>query len=90
LNQNHIIQINKDNPIISEKHTASIGMEKHAAIEPDKTKFFDFANSVNLRGTSGEIGIYFNSKKIGTEIFLQDIINYIKRQSIILTNKIMR
>ena len=66
LNQNHIIQINKDNPIISEKHTASIGMEKHAAIEPDKTKFFDFANSVNLRGTSGEIGIYFNSKKIGT------------------------
>lgn len=66
LNQNHIIQINKDNPIISEKHTASIGMEKHAAIEPDKTKFFDFANNVNLRGTSGEIGIYHNSKKIGT------------------------
>jgi DEAD/DEAH box helicase domain-containing protein len=66
LDQNHIIQINKDNPIISEKHTASIGMEKHAAIEPDKSKFFDFANSVNLRGTSGEIGIYFNSKKIGT------------------------
>ena len=66
LNQNHIIQINKDNPIISEKHTASMGMEKYAVIEPDKTKFFDFANSVNLRGTSGEIGIYFNSKKIGT------------------------
>ena len=66
LSQNHIIQINKDNPIISEKHTASIGMEKHAAMEQDKTKFFDFANSVNLRGTSGEIGIYHNSKKIGT------------------------
>jgi len=66
LNQNHIIEINKDNPIISEKHIVSIGMEKHAAIESDKSKFFDFANSVNLRGASGEIAIFYNSKKIGT------------------------
>ena len=66
LNQNHIIQINKENPIISDKHVASVGIEQHAAIEPDKSKFFDFANNVSLRGTSGEITIYFNSKKIGT------------------------
>jgi DEAD/DEAH box helicase domain-containing protein len=66
LNQEHIIQINKKNPIISDKHVASVGIEQHAAIEHDKSKFFDFANSVSLRGTSGEITIYFNSKKIGT------------------------
>ena len=34
-----------------------MGMEKHAAIESDKSKFFEFANSVNLRGASGEITI---------------------------------
>ena len=66
LNQDHIVQINKENPIIADKHVASIGIEQHAAIEPDKSQFFDFANSVNLRGTSGEIAIYFHSKKIGT------------------------
>ncbi len=66
LNQNHIVEINKDNPIIADKHIASVGIEKHAAIEPDKSKFFDFANSVNLRGASGEVIIYFNNKKIGT------------------------
>ena len=66
LNQDHIIQINKENPIISNKHVASVGIEQHAAMESDKSKFFDFANSVSLRGTSGEITIYFNSKKIGT------------------------
>jgi len=66
LNQDHIIQINKENSIISDKHIASVGIEQHAAIESDKSQFFDFANSVNLRGTSGEITIYFNSKKIGT------------------------
>ncbi|MBT6083075.1 MAG: DEAD/DEAH box helicase [Nitrosopumilus sp.] len=66
LNQNHIIEINKNNSIISEKHIVSIGMEKHAAIESDKSKFFDFANSVNLRGASGEITIFYDSKKIGT------------------------
>jgi hypothetical protein len=42
------------------------GYGKHAAIESDKSKFFDFANSVNLRGASGEITIFYNSKKIGT------------------------
>ena len=66
LNQDHIVQINKENPIIADKHIASVGIEQHAAIEPDKSQFFDFANSVNLRGTSGEIAIYFHSKKIGT------------------------
>ena len=66
LNQNHHVEINKDNSIISEKHTVAIGMEKHAAIESDKSKFFEFANSVNLRGASGEITIFHNSKKIGT------------------------
>ena len=66
LNQNHRVEINKNNPIISEKHTASIAIEKHAAVESDKSKFFDFANSINLRGSSGEITIFYNSKKIGT------------------------
>ena len=66
LNQDHIIELNKENPIISDKHVASLGIEQHASIESDKSQFFDFANSVNLRGTSGEITIYFDSKKIGT------------------------
>ena len=66
LKQNHRVEINKNNPIISEKHIASIEIEKHAAVESDKSKFFDFANSINLRGSSGEIGIFYNSKKIGT------------------------
>ena len=66
LNQNHRVEINKNNPIISEKHAASIEIEKHAAVESDKSKFFDFANSINLRGSSGEITIFYNSKKIGT------------------------
>ena len=66
LNQNHHVEINKDNSIISEKHIVAMGMEKHAAIESDKSKFFEFANSINLRGASGEITIFHNSKKIGT------------------------
>ena len=66
LSQKHLVEINKDNPIISEKHIVAIGMEKHAAMESDKSKFFEFANSVNLRGASGEITIFHNSKKIGT------------------------
>ena len=66
LSQDHVIPINKKNPIISDKHTESIQIEKEAATESDKSQFFDFANSINLRGTSGEISIYYNSKKIGT------------------------
>ncbi|AJW70217.1 DEAD/DEAH box helicase [Nitrosopumilus adriaticus] len=66
LSQDHVIPINKKNPIISDKHTESIEIEEEAATESDKSQFFDFANSVNLRGTSGEIAIYYNSKKIGT------------------------
>ncbi|WP_182130845.1 DEAD/DEAH box helicase [Nitrosopumilus sp. b3] len=66
LSQNHVIPINKKNPIISDKHTESIEIEQEASTESDKSQFFDFANSVNLRGTSGEIAIYYNSKKIGT------------------------
>ena len=66
LSQDHIIQINKENPIISEKHKESIKIEDQAANDFDKSQFFDFANSINLRGASEEIKIYFNSKKIGT------------------------
>lgn len=66
LTQNHVIPINKKNTIIADKHAESIEVEKKAAGESDKSQFFDFANSVNLRGSSGEIAIYFNSKKIGT------------------------
>lgn len=66
LSQDHVIPINKKNPIISEKHEESIEIEDQAADESDKSQFFDFANSVNLRGASGEISIYYNSRKIGT------------------------
>ncbi len=66
LSQDHIIPINKKNPIISEKHEESIEIEKQSAEDSDKAQFFDFANSVNLRGGSGEISIYYNSRKIGT------------------------
>ncbi|MDH3488997.1 MAG: DEAD/DEAH box helicase [Nitrosopumilus sp.] len=66
LTQDHIIPINKKNHIISDKHMESIEIEKEAFTTNDKSKFFDFANSVNLRGSSGEISIYYNSKKIGT------------------------
>ncbi len=66
LTQEHIIPINKKNHIITEKHVESIEIEKQSAIESDKSQFFDFANSVNLRGASGEISIYYNSRKIGT------------------------
>ena len=66
LSQDHIIPINKKNPIISEKHEESVEIEDQAMDESDKSQFFDFANSVNLRGASGEIAIYYNSRKIGT------------------------
>lgn len=66
LGQEHVVRINRNNPIIAEKHTASHGIEQHAATESDKSQFFDFANSVNLRGSSEEVAIHFGSKKIGT------------------------
>ena len=66
LTQEHIIPINKKNPIIADKHAESIEIEKESAGESDKSQYFDFANSINLRGASGEISIYHNSKKIGT------------------------
>ena len=66
LKQDHIIPINKKNPIISDKHIESAEIEEVSATESDKSQFFDFANSINLRGASGEIGIYYNSRKIGT------------------------
>ena len=66
MNQKHMVQINRDNPIIAEKHVASHGIEMHAATESDKSQFFDFANSMNLRGGSEEVLIYFGPKKIGT------------------------
>ena len=66
LAQNHIIPINKENSIISDKHIESIEVERESAEATDKSQFFDFAGSVNLRGTSGEISIYYNSNKIGT------------------------
>ena len=66
LKQDHIVPINKRNPIIAERHAESVEIEDEAAATSDKSQFFDFANSVNLRGASGEISIYHNSMKIGT------------------------
>lgn len=66
LTQNHVIPINKENSIISDKHIESIKIEEKSIHEYDKSQFFDFANNVNLRGSSGEIEIFYDSKKIGT------------------------
>lgn len=66
LSQDHVIPINKKNSIISDKHAESIEIEAESSESSDKSQFFDFANSINLRGASGEIAIYLNSKKIGT------------------------
>ena len=91
LNQNHHVEINKENSIISEKHTVAIGMEKHAAIESDKSKFFEFANSVNLRGVRLEKYQYFIiPKKLELETYLLGITNFIKMEYIILTKKITK
>ena len=66
VSQKHKVQINKENPIISEKHSAAEKIEKEAAHAWDKKQFWDFANGIKLRGTSGEVKIFLNNRLIGT------------------------
>ena len=63
LGQDHIVRINKDNEIISEKHANSEEIEKVASQTSDKKPLWDYANGVNLRGTSGNVKIFISSKK---------------------------
>jgi DEAD/DEAH box helicase domain-containing protein len=62
LAQNHTVQINKDNPIISEKHDKSREIENIASCTFDKKPLWDYANSMNLRGTSGNVRIFISGK----------------------------
>ena len=62
LSQNHTIQINKDNPIISEKHEKSRDVEILASQSIDKKPLWDYANNMNLRGTSGSVKIIIPGK----------------------------
>tara|TARA_Y100001936_G_scaffold176994_1_gene173608 strand:- start:126 stop:2747 length:2622 start_codon:yes stop_codon:yes gene_type:complete len=56
-NQKHEVNVNKDNPIISEKHQKAISVEQISARSFDKKQFWEFAGSMNLRGTSGNVKI---------------------------------
>jgi len=59
IKQKHYTRLNKDNPIISEKHAAATQAEYDAKVNPF-TKFNqynEFALSINLRGTSGELNL---------------------------------
>ena len=62
LAQEHIIQINKDNQIISEKHDKSKEIEIVASQTFDKRPLWDYANNMNLRGTSGNVKIFIPGK----------------------------
>ena len=60
--QKHSIQINKDNPIISNKHDKSKEIEIIASQTFDKKPLWDYANSMNLRGASGSVKINLPGK----------------------------
>ena len=62
LHQNHEIQINKQNPIISKKHEKSREIEAIASQTFDKKPLWDYANAMNLRGTSGNVTIFVPGK----------------------------
>ena len=62
LGQDHLVQLNKDNEIISENHANSEDIEKIASQTSDKKPLWEYANNVNLRGTSGNVKIFINDK----------------------------
>ena len=65
--QRHQVYINKDNPIISQKHEKSKEIEEIALKTFDKKPLWKFANNMNLRGTSGFIKIYVPGNKTPLE-----------------------
>ena len=64
INQKHNVNISKNNPIISEKHVKASSVEMLAANKWNKSEFFPFANSMNIRGTSGDVKIILDSKEM--------------------------
>ena len=62
LHQNHEVQINKQNPIISKKHEKSREIETIALQTFDKKPLWDYVNAMNLRGTSGNVRIFVPGK----------------------------
>ena len=62
LGQSHTVQINKNNPLVSKKHDDSIQIEKIASQTFDKKPLWEYANNMNLRGTSGTVQILIPGK----------------------------
>ena len=72
VNQIHEINISKDNPIISAKHEEATNIEKECITDPGwwtkkakKERFFDFLNTMSMRGSAGNVTILLNGKKFG-------------------------
>ena len=63
-NQKHEVNVNKDNPIISEKHQKAKSTEEISARSFNKSQFFGFAGAMNIRGTSGNVKILLDGKEM--------------------------
>ena len=63
-NQKHAVNVNKDNPIISEKHQKAEATEEISARSFNKSQFFGFAGAMNIRGTSGNVKILLDGKEM--------------------------
>ena len=66
INQKHKVNVNKNNPIISEKHQKASATEILSARTWNKKQFWGFAGSINLRGTSGDVKILLDGKEMGS------------------------
>ena len=58
------VNINKNNPIISEKHQKASATEILSARTWSKKQFWGFAGSINLRGASGDVKILLDQVEI--------------------------
>ena len=67
-NQKHEVNVNKNNSIISEKHQKAISTEQVAARSFNKKQFWEFAGSMNLRGTSGNVKIHGDGTRNKTSV----------------------
>jgi len=75
VNQIHEINISKDNPIISAKHEEAANIEKECIADPfwwkdnaKKWRFFDFLDTMSIRGSAGKVIILLNGKKFGERV----------------------
>lgn len=62
LQQDHKVRINKHNPIIFQNHEKSRQIEIVASQTLDKKPLWDYANGMNLRGTSGNVHVLVPGK----------------------------